>query len=93
MGTRIMTDETKAKIAATREANKAASAASGAEPAKRATVEEQIAAVQALAESGDAAAAALLPAIDAYQDKLRVAKNDLKSVKKRLRKLLAALKD
>lgn len=85
MGNRVMSEETKIKIAATRAANKASSPEGG----KRATIEEQIAGLQAQSEAGDAAAQALLPVIEVYFEKVTQGKKDLKRDIKKLRKLLA----
>ena len=86
MGTRTMSEETKAKIAASRAANKA-----NATPGeKRATLDDQIAAFQARADSGDAEATTMMPVIDVYREKLAQAKTDAKTAARKLRKLLSA---
>jgi hypothetical protein len=85
-----MSEETKAKIAATRAATRAATA-SGGEPAqKRATIEDQINAAQAAADAGDAGMMALMPVIDVFREKLAQAISDRKSAARKLRKLLSA---
>ena len=89
---RTMSEETKAKIAATRAANKASAEASGKPPQKRATVEEQVAAIQAQADSGDAGAAALMPAIEVYLQQMKDAKETYKASAKKVRKILNTLK-
>jgi len=89
MGTRTMSAETKAKIAATRAANKAA----GVVGQKRASLEDQLAAIQAQADAGDAAAVAIMPVIDVYKSQLEQATKAKKTVAKKLRKLLSTLKD
>ncbi len=92
MGNRTMTEETKRKIAATREEKKALAEATGQEPQKRASVEDQVAAVQAMADSGDAGAAALMPAIDVYVAQMTEAKKTAKAAAKKVRKILNTLK-
>lgn len=81
-----MSEETKAKIAAARAANKVA----GVTGQKRATLEDQIAGMQAQADAGDEAAIALMPVVDIYREKLAQAKADAKVAAKKLRKLLSA---
>jgi hypothetical protein len=84
MGTRKpMTEETKAKIAAARAANRVTGQ-------KRASLDDQIAAAQAQADSGDAGMQALMPVIDVYREKLTQAVADKKTASKKLRKLLSA---
>jgi len=89
MVTRVMSEETKAKIAATRAANKA----NKIPGEKRATLEEQLAAIQAQADGGDAGAVALMPVLDVYREQLAQAKKDSKTAARKLRKLLSTLKD
>jgi hypothetical protein len=84
-----MSEATKAKIAASRAANKAA----GNTGEKRASLEDQLAAVQAAADAGDAGAQALLPVLDVYREKLAQAVADKKSSARKLRKLLSTLKE
>jgi hypothetical protein len=84
-----MSEETKKKIAAARAANKA----TGVTAEKRASLEDQLAAVQAAADAGDAGARALLPVLDVYREKLAQAISDKKSSAKKLRKLLSTLKE
>ena len=87
MARKPMSEETKARIKATREANKAANGG-----AKKASLDDQIAAAQALADSGDAFAASLMPVVDVLRDSLAQAKTDAKTVAKKLRKTLSVLK-
>ena len=88
MGTRTMSEETKAKIAASRAANKA----NKVPGEKRATLDDQIAAAQAAADSGDAFAASLMPVVDVLREQLNQAKSDAKSAARKLRKTLSVLK-
>jgi hypothetical protein len=88
MGSRTMSEETKAKIAASRAAN----AANKTPGEKRATLADQIAAAQALADSGDAFAASLMPVVDVLAEQFRQANLDKKSTAKKLRKTLSVLK-
>ena len=83
-----MSEETKAKIAAARAANKAA----GTTGEKRASLEEQIAAVNAAAESGDAFAQSMMPVIDVLAEQMKQAKVDFKASAKKLRKTLSLFK-
>lgn len=80
-----MSEETKAKIAASRAANKG----NKIPGEKRATLDEQIAAMQAQADVGDAGAAALMPVVDVYREKLAQAKVEAKAASRKLRKLLS----
>ena len=83
-----MTEETKAKIAAARAANKAA----GTTGEKRASMEEQIAAVQAASEAGDSFAQSMMPVIDVMREQFTQAKSDQKTAAKKLRKTLNLFK-
>jgi len=96
MGKRVMSDETKAKIAASRAAKKAA-VDSGSEPATtRASLEDQIAAIQAQAEAGDTFAQQILPLIEVSMEQLAQAKatfrTDSSAAKRKIRKLISTLK-
>jgi hypothetical protein len=84
-----MSEETKAKIAATR----AAKAANKIPGEKRASLEDQLAAIQAQADGGDAGATALMPVLDVYREQFAQAKKDAKTSARKLRKLLSTLKD
>lgn len=86
MAAKTMSEATKAKIAATRAANKELAVPGE----KRATLDEQIAAAQAQADAGDAGLQALMPVIDVYREKLAQAKVDAKTAARKLRKLLSA---
>ena len=88
--TKKMSEETKAKIAMARAANKAQADAMGITKAPRASLDDQIAGMQAQADAGDAAAVALMPVIDVYRERLAQAKADAKVSAKKLRKLLSA---
>ena len=88
MAGKAMTEETKAKIAATRAANKTTVVPGE----KRATLDEQIAAAQAQADAGDAFCASLMPVVDVLREQLSQAKKDQKSAAKKLRKTLSVLK-
>jgi hypothetical protein len=81
-----MSEETKAKIAASRAANKA----NGVTGEKRASLDDQIAAFQARADAGDQEAITMMPVIDVYREKMTQAIADKKSASKKLRKLLSA---
>jgi predicted nucleic acid-binding Zn-ribbon protein len=83
-----MSAETKAKIAAARAANKAA----GTTGEKRASLEDQLAAIQAAAEGGDAFANSMLPVLDTLREEAKQAKVDFKSSMKKLRKTLNLFK-
>ena len=83
-----MSEATKAKIAAARAANKAA----GVTEEKRASLEDQIAAVNASAESGDAFANSMMPVIDTLREEAKQAKADFKAANKKLRKTLNLFK-
>jgi hypothetical protein len=85
-----MSEETKAKIATSRAATKANNEKLGIVKAPKATLEDQIAGMQAQADAGDAAAGALMPVIDVYRERLAQAKADAKVSAKKLRKLLSA---
>lgn len=85
-----MSEETKAKIAATRAATKANAESLGITKAPKASIEDQIAGMQAQADAGDDAAVALMPVIDVYRERLSQAKADAKVFAKKLRKLLSA---
>jgi seryl-tRNA synthetase len=88
MGTHTMSDETKAKIAATRAAKK-----SIGEPAeKRASLDDQIAAAQAQADAGDATATQLMAVIDVLRAEMERGKQASKSAAKKLRRTLSILK-
>jgi hypothetical protein len=87
---KAMSEETKAKIAASRASNKAQAEAMGITKAPKATIEDQIAGMQAQADAGDEAAVALMPVIDVYRERLIQAKADAKVFAKKLRKLLSA---
>lgn len=84
---RTMSEETKQKIAASRAANKTENGG-----AKRASLEEQVAAAQAAADAGDAFATSLMPVVDVLAEQMRQAKTDAKNAAKRLRKTLSVLK-
>ena len=84
-----MSEETKAKIAATRAAK---AAANGGETVKRATLEEQVAAAQAMADSGDETARSLMPVVDQLKAAMSDAKTVYKAAARRLRKSLSILK-
>jgi len=92
MGKRTMSEETKAKIAASREAKKAAIAAGEAPATTKATVEEQLAAAQAAADGGDSGAQELMPVLAIYAEQMKQAKTDFKLAAKKLRKALSILK-
>jgi hypothetical protein len=83
-----MSDETKAKIAAARAANKAA----GVTGEKRASLDDQLAAVQAAAEAGDAFAQSMMGPLDALREQSAQAKVDFKAANKKLRKTLNLFK-
>jgi molecular chaperone GrpE (heat shock protein) len=83
-----MSEETKAKIKASREANKA----NKVPGEKRATLDDQIAAAQALADSGDAFATSLMPVVDVLREAMLQAKADAKANARKLRKTLSVLK-
>ena len=83
-----MSEETKKKIADARAANKAA----GVTGEKRASLEDQLAAIQASAEGGDAFANSMMPVLDALREQLTQAKADQKSAAKKLRKTLNLFK-
>lgn len=80
-----MSAETKAKIAASRAANKAAGVST-----TRASLEDQLAAAQAASDAGDVGMQALMPVLDVYREKLAQASIDKKTAAKKLRKLLSA---
>lgn len=88
MAGKTMSAETKSKIAATRAAN----AANKTPGEKRATLDDQIAAAQALADSGDAFATSLMPVVDVLREELAQAKKDSKTAVRKLRKTLSVLK-
>ena len=90
MGNRAMSEETKAKIAATREAKKAD--AGGTNPAqKKASLDDKIAALQAAADAGDHGAMASMGTIDTLKAVADQAKAACKTSQKRLRKVVNAL--
>ena len=88
MAGKTMTEETKAKIAATRAAN----AANKTPGEKRATLDDQIGAAQAAADAGDAFAASLMPVVDVLREQYAQAKKDQKQAARKLRKTLSVLK-
>ena len=88
MAGKTMSEETKAKIAATRMAN----AANKTPGEKRATLDDQIAAAQAAADAGDAFAASLMPVVDVLREQYAQAKKDQKQAARKLRKTLSVLK-
>jgi hypothetical protein len=88
-----MTQAHKDKLAAARAAKKAEAAATGQPAAKRANLAEQLAAVEARANAGDADAQALMPAIDTYKARMEQAIADKQAAGRKLRKLLSTLKD
>jgi hypothetical protein len=88
MAGKTMTQETKDKIAATRAANKA----NKVPGEKSASLDDQIAAAQAQADSGDAFAASIMPVVDTLREQLNQAKSDAKTAARKLRKTLSVLK-
>jgi hypothetical protein len=92
MGKRVMSEETKAKIAATRAAKQAAVEAGEAPATTRATVEEQLAAAQAAADAGDRGAQEMMPVLGVYAEQMAQCKADYKTAARKLRKALSILK-
>ena len=87
MAKKLMSEATKAKIAATRAANKAA----GGEGTVKASLEDKIAAAQAAADAGDPTAQSLMPLLDVQREAISQAIADKKAAAKRIRKLLSVL--
>jgi len=83
-----MSEATKAKIAAARAANKA----TGVTGEKRASIDDQLAAINAAAEAGDAFAQSMMPVLDVLRESAKQRKVDLKSDMKKLRKTLNLFK-
>lgn len=96
MGTRVMSDETKAKIAATRTATRAAkeeAIASGAviEKPVKVSLEDQLAAIAASANAGNEISAGILGAAMAAQERAREAKQEYRLAQRAFRRIVQSV--